>query len=207
MSALVPASPAEPVCATSSLSARALPRAAGSSEVATRSMSLQVSAQRRAEPAITTWPHDGCARIAAASSSATGRTFESRRRSLSSPASGSVSSAARTFSSTLAPSPLTSRIRSCSAASRSPSRSLTPSSSYRRRAVLAPRPGTRVTSTSEAGNFALSLSAEGIEPVSIRVSTFWAIVLPNPGSSVSLPSLASCSSETGLSVAVRAASL
>ena len=64
-----------------------------------------------------------------------------------------------------------------------------------------------MTSTSEAGNFVLSLSAEGIEPVSIRVSTFWAIVLPNPGSSVSLPFLASCSSETGLSVAVRAASL
>ena len=72
---------------------------------------------------------------------------------------------------------------------------------------MAPNPGTRVTSTRVAGNFAFSLSAEGMLPVSISVSIFSASVLPIAGSSVSLPSFASCSIETGLCATVRAASL
>ena len=72
---------------------------------------------------------------------------------------------------------------------------------------MAPRPGTRVTSTSVAGNFSFSLSAEGMLPVSISVSIFWARVLPTFGSSVSRPSSASCSIETGLCAIVLAASL
>ena len=44
-------------------------------------------------------------------------------------------------------------------------------------------------------------------PVSIRVSIFWAMVLPMPGSSVSFPFSARASIDTGLSCTTFAASL
>ena len=53
----------------------------------------------------------------------------------------------------------------------------------------------RVTSTSPAGIFAFSLSAEGIEPESSRASIFSAIVLPTPESSVARPWRASSATE------------
>ncbi len=46
---------------------------------------------------------------------------------------------------------------------------------------LGPSPGMRVTSTRPGGNLALSLSADGISPVSSSASIFSAIVLPMPG--------------------------
>ena len=76
------------------------------------------------------------------------------------------------FSSVFGPSPRIELILPCSAASFSSVRFSTPISSKIRRAVLAPSPGTRVTSTRVAGNFAFSLSADGMLPVSIRVSIF-----------------------------------
>ena len=66
-----------PAAAISGWAARCSASAAGSSAVAIRSMSLQVSAQRRAEPATSTRSAAGCSRSAAASSSAIGRTSES----------------------------------------------------------------------------------------------------------------------------------
>ena len=45
----------------------------------------------------------------------------------------------------------------------------------------------RVISTRPAGIFALSLSADGIEPPSRSASIFSAIVLPTPASSSALP--------------------
>ena len=91
--------------------ARCSESAVGSSAVAIRSMSLQVSAQRRAEPATSTRLAAGCSRSDAASSSAIGRTLESSSRPGPSPGSPSRSSAARTFSSAFGPSPFRSRIR------------------------------------------------------------------------------------------------
>ena len=81
-----------------------------------------------------------------------------------------------------------------------------PSSSCSRRAVLAPRPGTFVTSTSEAGNFAFSLSALGIEPVSSSVTILPSSVFPMPGSSVARPSRAISATDSGLSRITLAAS-
>ena len=89
-----------------------------------------------------------------------------------SPGSPSRSSAARTFSSTFGPSPLTSRIRSSSAAA---CRSSIVRCRARRRAawrVFAPRPGTLVTSTSEAGNFASASPRRGSRPSSSSASIF-----------------------------------
>ena len=61
---------------------------------------------------------------------------------------------------------------------------------------LGPRPGMRVISTRPGGIFALSLSADGIEPVSSRASIFSAIVFPTPASSAARPCRASSSTET-----------
>ena len=97
--------PALPAAAISGWAARCSASAVGSSAVAIRSMSLQVSAQRRTEPATSTRLAAGCSRSAAASSSAIGRTVESSRRPGPSPGSPSRSSAARTFSSTFGPRP------------------------------------------------------------------------------------------------------
>ena len=148
-----PASPADPACAASGCSFNAVASAAGSVAVAIRSMSLQVSAIRRAEPATVTRSLAGCSRSASASSSATGSTFESSTRP-GAPSSLRRSIAVITPASNFSPSPLTPRIRSATAASRSSVRLVTPSSSYSRRAVFAPTPGSRVTSTSDAGNSA-----------------------------------------------------
>ena len=202
----VPEAPADPAWATSSCSVRAIASCFGSRAVAIRSMSLQVSARRRAEPATVTASLAGWARSAAASSSATGRTWESSSRSAG-PFSPSVARAAITFSSAFGPSPLRSRIRCSSAAARRSSSVATPSSSYSRRTVFAPRPGIRVTSTREAGYFAFSFVAEGISPVSTRATIFVCSVSPIPGSSVAFPASASSSTETGLWRITRAASL
>ena len=59
-----PASPAEPACAASGCSVSAAASAAGSLAVAIRSMSLQVSVIRRAEPATATASQAGCSRSA-----------------------------------------------------------------------------------------------------------------------------------------------
>ena len=163
------------------------------------SMSLQVSAQRRAEPATSTRLAAGCSRSAAASSSAIGRTFESSSRPGPSPGSPSRSSEARTFSSAFGPRPFTSRIFSPSAAFLRSSIEAMPSSSKSSFAVFAPSPGTLVTSISVGGNFAFSFTAAGISPVASRASIFSASVLPTPGMSVALPLAASSATETGLS--------
>ena len=73
------------------------------------------------------------------------------------------------------------------------------SSSKRRRAVFAPRPGIRVTSIRLGGNFAFSFAAAGISPVSSSASIFSARVLPTPGISVARPAAARSATETGLS--------
>ena len=72
--------PGLPAAAISGWPARCSASAAGSSAVAIRSMSLQVSAQRRTEPATSTRLAAGCSRSAAASASATGRALESSTR-------------------------------------------------------------------------------------------------------------------------------
>jgi hypothetical protein len=170
-------------------------------------MSLQVSAQRRTDPATSTRLAAGCSRSAAASSAAIGRTAESNRRPGPSPGSPNRSREASTFSSTFAPSPLTSRIFSASAAAFRSSIEATPSSSKRRFAVFAPNPGTRVTSISVGGNFAFSFTAAGISPVASRASIFSASVLPTPGISVARPAAASSATDIGLSRIAFAAAL
>ena len=62
-----------------------------------------------------------------------------------------------------------------------------PSSSKSLRARFGPRPGRRVISTRPGGYFAFSFSADGIEPVSSSALSFSSIVLPIPGSSVTVP--------------------
>ena len=114
--ARTPLGPGVPAAAISGCEARCSESAVGSSAVAMMSMSLQVSAQRRAEPATSTRLAAGCSRSAAASSSAIGRTLESSRRPGPSPGSPSRSSEARTFSSTFGPRPFSSRIWCASAA-------------------------------------------------------------------------------------------
>jgi hypothetical protein len=168
-------------------------------------MSLQVSAIRRADPATATASQAGCSRSASASSSATGSTFDSSNRP-GAPSSPRRSRAASTLSSNFGPSPFTVRTRCCSAASRRSSRLVTPSSSYSRRAVFAPTPGSRVTWTRLAGNFAFSFAAAGISPVSSRAMIFCSSVGPIPGSSVTLPARVSSSTETGLWEITRPAS-
>ena len=54
-----------------------------------------------------------------------------------------------------------------------------------------------MTATSDAGNFCFSFAAAGISPVSISAVIFSASVFPIPSISVSRPSFAICSSETG----------
>ena len=56
-----------------------------------------------------------------------------------------------------------------------------PSSSKSRRAVFAPSPGSRVTSTRIGGNFAFSFAAAGISPVSSRVDDLLLERLADPG--------------------------
>jgi hypothetical protein len=73
------------------------------------------------------------------------------------------------FSSARGPKPFRPRIFSFSAASLSASSESMPSSSKSRRAFFGPRPGSQVISIRPGGNFFLSFSAAGIEPVSSRV--------------------------------------
>ena len=130
----------------------------------------------------------GCSRSAAASSSAIGRTVgeqhagpaprPARRAAPARPArSPRPSARALSGRGSAAPRPPPSGPRAWRS----------PSSSKRRRAVFAPRPGTRVTSIRVGGNFAFSFTAAGISPVSSRASIFSASVLPTPGISVALP--------------------
>ena len=180
--------PAVPAAAISGWAARCSASAAGSSAVAIRSMSLQVSAQRRTEPATSTRLAAGCSRSAAASSSAIGRTLESSSRPGPSPGSPRRSSEASTFSSAFGPSPFTSRI--CSRLGRCLQVLHGGDRRARRRggARFSRRaPGTRVTSIRVGGNFAFSFTAAGISPVSSRASIFSASVLPTPGISVARP--------------------
>ncbi len=79
-------------------------------------------------------------------------------------------------------------MRPAVAASRSASSESMPSSSYRRRARLGPRPPSRVISMTPAGYLARSFSAAGIVPVSSSATSFSSSVLPTPGSSVTRPS-------------------
>jgi len=72
-----------------------------------------------------------------------------------------------------------------------------PSSSNSLRAFFGPRPGSQVISIRPGGNFFLSFSALGMEPVSSSTSSFSASVFPTPGSSVARPSRTSCSTLTG----------
>ena len=80
-------------------------------------------------------------------------------------------------------------------ASRSSSE-LTPRWSYRSRTRLIPRPGIRVTSTSPAGIFAFSLSADGIEPVSEQRVDLLGDRPSDAESSSARPCLAISSTET-----------
>ena len=150
---------------------------------------------RRALPASSTRSAAGCSRSVATSSSPTVSAFESSMRAWGRP-SAPAASAASTFSSALLPKPFTSLSWPLSAALRRSSIELTPSWSCSSFARLGPRPGMRVTSTRPDGMRCLSLSAEGIEPVSSRASIFSAIVLPTPASSTARPCFASSSTDT-----------
>jgi hypothetical protein len=100
------------------------------------------------------------------------------------------------------PKPLTPRSRWPSTAARNASSESIPSSSKSLRARFGPRPGRRVMSSSPAGYFARSFTAEGMSPVSMSATIFSSSVLPIPGSDVTAPLRASPATET---VASRAA--
>ena len=93
-----------PDSAISGWAASSFASSIGSLAVATMSMSLQVSVQRRAEPARTTFSEASLASSASTSSVPASRTSSSRRRS-SGPSVSIRSSSTRTFSSNFAPSP------------------------------------------------------------------------------------------------------
>ena len=78
--ARTPFGPGIPAAEISGCPARWRESFSGCSAVAIRSMSLQVSAHRRTDPAISTSTAAGCDRSDSASSSAIGRTAESKRR-------------------------------------------------------------------------------------------------------------------------------
>ena len=94
------------------------------------------------------------------------------------------------------PKPFTSFSWPLSAALRRSSIEVTPIWSCSNLARLGPSPGMRVTSTSPDGMRCFSLSAEGMLPVSSRVSIFSAIVLPTPASSTARPCFASSATDT-----------
>jgi hypothetical protein len=165
--------------------------AGGSVEVAITSRSRNVSRRRRAEPASETLTAAGCRRSSSTSSSRTGSPSPSSRRD-SRGSFGSSASAFRIFSSLLAPSPVSARSRSCSAASFSSAIVVTPSSFQIRRAVFGPSPGRRMNLTTSSGTSAFRFSSASIVPVSTTWTIFSSIVLPIPESSFALPSSASC---------------
>ena len=134
---------------------------------------------RRALPAISTRSQAGWSRSAAASASAIASAFDRSSRGFGRP-SAPAASAASMLSSAFAPKPRRPRICSASAAFLSASSESIASSSNSLRAFFGPSPGMRVTSTRPGGNLALSLSADGIVPVSSSAPIFSSIVLPTP---------------------------
>ncbi len=184
--ARAPASPGELASAISGSEQKASASARASEAVATRSMSLQVSVHRLALPAISTCSANGCSRSASRSASAIWSAFDRSSFGFCRPSSPAAS-ASRMLSSAFGPKPLSSRSRCSSAAFFSSSSEAISSSSKSLRARFGPSPGSRVISTRPGGYFALSFSAEGIEPVSSSVLSFSSIVLPMPGSSVTVP--------------------
>jgi hypothetical protein len=195
VTARAPASPEVETLSIPPRPANASTSAAGSLAATTMSRSFTVSARRRALPASSTRSADGWSRRLATSSSPTARAFESSMRALGRP-SAPAASAASTFSSAFVPKPFTSFSWPVSAALRRSSIELTPIWSWSSLARLGPRPGMRVTSTSPDGMRCLSLSAEGMLPVSSRASIFSAIVLPTPASSTARPCFAISATET-----------
>ena len=204
---LAAASPPRRDSAESPCVASASASAAGSSVVAIRSRSLQVSVQRRAEPGdLDPVRHARAPAGRERISSAIGSTLE---RSSRSPIPSSVHSLQRGEDVLLglraeAADPgdpaLLGRLLELRRGSRPRARRRSAARSSRRgRAPGSPRPAWPGTSPS-------ACRPRGCSPVSIRVSIFSASVLPTPGSSVSRPSSASCSTETGLCATVRAAS-
>ena len=152
-------------------------------------MSLQVSAQRRAEPATSTRLAAGCSRSAAASSSAIGRTFESSSAARALARLAEALERGEHVLLDLRPEPLQRRGSCCASAA-----SLRSSSDGDSELVVEPAGGFRAQPrapgsprSASAGNFAFSFAAAGISPVSSRASIFSASVLPTPGISVALP--------------------
>ena len=172
--------PAELTLSICSSLARLLASVVGRVVTAIRSMSLTLSAPRRAEPASCTWvPGLPCSvRPATSASPSSIALGSSRRGAARSPAP--CSSAASTLASSLGPSPRTVRRRCCSAASRSFSSESMPSSECSSRARFGPRPGRRVIAIRPGGNFARSRSAAGIVPVSSSARIFSCSVVADP---------------------------
>ncbi len=100
-------------------------------------------------------------------------------------------SAASTRSSVFGPSPERSRSCCASAAARSSSTVVIPSSCQSRLAVFGPRPGTRMISTSPSGILSRSFWSAFRSPVSQSSTIFASIVPPIPGICVAVPSSAS----------------
>ena len=150
------------------------------------SRSRKVSRPRRTLPAPDTSTAAGCARSASTTSRTTGRPTPRRpRRSGSGP--NPFASASRMRSSLFAPSPWRPRTRCCSAACRSSSSVVTPSSRQILAAVFGPSPGSRRNWRTSAGTSALRFSSADIEPVSVISTIFASIVAPIPGSSFAVP--------------------
>ena len=185
--------PALPEASTDCISGSAMNAATSASAsfaVAMMSRSLHESAMRRAEPASSTLSEAGCSRSAATMGSPIASARSSTTRGASSP-SGVASSAARMFSSAFGPKPFSVRSRSSFAATRRASIESMPRASYSARARLGPSPGSRVISTSPAGNLARSFAVAGISLSSTSARIFSWRVLPTPVSSVARPSRAS----------------
>src|SRR5436305_11409571 len=110
-----------------------------------------------------------------------------------------TASAARIFSSDLAPRPA--RPRSCcdSAAAWSASPVVIPSSCQSRRAVFGPSPGSRMNVATSAGTSAFFFVSAWISPSSTTCTIFSSIVLPIPCSSFARPSRASWATELPVS--------
>ena len=96
-------------------------------------------------------------------------------------------SAARIFSSDFAPRPSRSRSRCASAASRSSSTVVIPSSFQIRRAVFGPSPGRRMKEATSTGTSALRFVSAWISPSSTTSTIFSSIVFPIPWSSFARP--------------------
>ena len=91
------------------------------------------------------------------------------------------------------------RTRCCSAATRSSSSVVTPSSRQIRAAVFGPSPGRRRNCRTSAGTSARRFSSADIEPVSVISTIFDSIVAPIPGSSFAVPCNASSATDAPVS--------